>query len=186
MRSSLVRDVVPYLVVLSAACFLYYRASQIVYSSIPGRLGPDAWPKISIVCLAVVCVIAIIRRIFAAFFGVQASGEKHELLDVGSDEDMEALSEESHPVLVGAAIAATVLFLLVIETAGFFISAFVFIGTLMWLGGVRRALVLLPLCLGCTFFFMFLFQRIIFVALPIGVEPFSKVSTTVMLLIGVH
>jgi putative tricarboxylic transport membrane protein len=187
VRSYIVRDLAPYFVVLAAACYLYYRAELITFSAIPGRMGPDVWPKISLACLGAICAIAIVRRAVGFIAGTQpAKADPSVVENIGSDEDMEALAEESHPVLVGAAVGATVVFLLVIETIGFFLSAFALVGVLMLLGGMRRVRTILPLSLACAIFFMFLFQKIIFVALPIGVEPFSRVSTTTMSLLGIH
>lgn len=186
-QTSFVKSLAPYFVVLAGACYLYYRADNIAYTAIPGRMGPDAWPKISIVCLIAICLIAIIRRAVGALLPKGERSEQARGATVfGSDEDMEALAEESHPILVAGAIIATVGYLLVIETAGFFLSTLVFMAVLMWLGGVRRLHLLVPLAFGAALFFMFIFMRIIFVALPIGIEPFSKVSTAVMAVLGIH
>jgi putative tricarboxylic transport membrane protein len=39
--------------------------------------------------------------------------------------------------------------------------------------------------LSLTLTFMFLFMRVIYVSLPIGVEPFARISVWIMKLLGV-
>jgi putative tricarboxylic transport membrane protein len=184
-RWNRVRELLPYGIVLGAAVYFYYLADHFSYAAIPDRIGPDGWPKLVLVLLGLVCVYEIMRRVLVKSVASEPAAELLGAPAIGQDEDMEAAGP-GRPGLVAAAVALTVGYLLVIETTGFFLSTFAYLAVLMGIGGFRRIAVVLPLALALALFFMYVFMKIIFVALPIGIEPFSRVSVSIMSLLGVH
>ena len=56
----------------------------------------------------------------------------------------------------------------------------------MALGGTRRPGLVLAVSTAITLFFCFVFMKVIFVALPVGQEPFSKVSFCLMSMLGIR
>jgi putative tricarboxylic transport membrane protein len=180
-----VRELAPYGLVLAGAAFFYYKADRFIYEPQSGRIGPDSWPKLLLVCLIVVCVFEIARR---ALVMAGALAVRRPALDISESPSLEAelAEEQAHPASVAAAVLVTVAYLLLLETVGFFIATFVYTAALMWIGQFRRVAWNLTISFLFTFAFMFAFMRIIFVDLPLGVEPFAKVSTALMRLMGIH
>jgi putative tricarboxylic transport membrane protein len=56
----------------------------------------------------------------------------------------------------------------------------------MWIGRYRRPGVILVTSLVGSLAFMFMFMKIVYVSLPLGVEPFSQVSFLLMRLMGIR
>ncbi len=65
MDNALFRSIVPYAVGLAIAVALYVYAGTFVYSSRPGQLGPDVWPRLAILLMGASCVSEIARRLIA-------------------------------------------------------------------------------------------------------------------------
>ena len=214
--SARARELAPYFVVLGAGIYFFDLAEHFQFPSIAGRIGPDAWPKLVLVLLCAVCVFEILRRLIIAVrarpSGIQGAAPhgpnphgpnphgsnlhgaiSHKVIphgtaqdDVEQDGDLAIEDGPVHPGLVAGAVAATVVYLLILETTGFFLTTFVYMAILMWLGGFRRPTILLPLSAAAALVFMFLFMRIIFVALPLGIEPFARISIALMTAMGIH
>jgi putative tricarboxylic transport membrane protein len=174
----------PYVLVLCAALYFYRLADRFVYDPQGNRLGPGAWPKLLLVSLMLVCLFEIGRR--ALILAGVLSGSRR-VLDVAEDIVPEDLpDEQAHPLAVLMAVLVTVLYLMAFEIFGFFLSTLLYTAALMWIGKFRDVFWNLSISFLFTFAFMFAFMRIIFVDLPIGVEPFSKLSTALMRIMGVH
>ena len=174
----------PYVLVLCAALYFYRLADRFVYDPQIDRLGPGAWPKILLASLMLVCIFEIGRR---ALILAGVISESRHLLDMAEEVIPETLPEEqAHPLAVLMAVLVTVFYLLSFETLGFFLSTFLYTAALMWIGKFRDVLWNLSISFLFTFAFMFAFMRIIFVDLPIGVQPFSKLSTALMRVMGIH
>ena len=85
-----------------------------------------------------------------------------------------------------APLFASIIYLVALDYCGFAFSTAIYSGCLMWLGGFRRLGYVAILAVLLTFFFSFVFMKIIFVALPLGQGPFEKISLFVMSLVGVR
>jgi putative tricarboxylic transport membrane protein len=179
-----VKDIVPYVVALAAAAYLYTVADRFEFPAMPGRMGPDGWPKLILVCLAAVCLFEIGRRLVVGDGGTQHA--EASLLAPADAASEPAESEEDHPLNVAAAIAATLAYLVLFEIVGFFLDTVLYIAVLMWAGRFRRPLPVALVSVIGTLLFMTVFMRVIFVSLPIGAKPFSEVSLAVMAMLGVH
>lgn len=184
MTVSRLKPFVPYLLVLCGAGYFYSLANRFTYDAPPDRLGPDGWPKLLLTCLIGVCLFEIARR-GLVMAGALSEGRKG--LEVTEDAGADDLPDEpAHPISVLAAVLLTGVYLVVFETLGFFLSTFLYACGVMWIGKFRNLLWNPVIGFAFTFAFMFAFMRIIFVDLPIGAEPFSKVSTTLMRVMGVR
>ncbi len=175
------RELGPYVLIICAAIALYRVAAQISYAEIPGQMGPERWPKIIIALLIGVCGFEIVRRILVSVRPRSAANAADDAGDEGFSQQMEA-----HPLLVAAATAATVAYLLLLGLLGFFIATILYLAAVMWIGGVRRPVFLGLLSLGISFVFSFFFMKLIYVALPLGEGPFAKISLIVMKLVGAN
>ncbi len=173
-------DFGPYVFIICVGIGLYYIADQISYAAVPGQMGPERWPKIIIGMLIAVCGFEIVRRIAVARRGSAASTQADDT-DGGFSQQMEA-----HPLLVAGASAATVAYLLLLDICGFFVATVLYLGCVMWLGGIRRPIFVSLMSVVLSFAFSFFFMKLIYVALPLGEGPFAKISLVVMTLVGVR
>lgn len=181
------KRIAPYVVLLLGTAWLYTVANKIAFTPIPDQIGPDVWPKIVLSLLMVVCVLAMIRKFFLKEESEPDGQQKILLQGEASDgEEAPVLHGEDHPRIVVAVLVATVVYLLLLEKGGFFLCTLFYTAVLMWCGSVRRLWLIACLSLGITLFFTYTFMKIVFVALPTGVEPFSHVSLGVMRLLGIH
>ncbi len=174
------QSALPYVVVLAAAAFLYYRADHFEFEQAAGRIGPGAWPKLILVLMLAASVWGIV----SSLWGSRGASEERDAAFV-EDEDL-VRPPEIHPVRVWLAIAVTVIYLLLLSVLGFFLATIAFCLVLMILGEFRRPLPLALLSVGISTVFMFLFMRVVYVALPVGVAPFDRLSYALMAAMGVH
>ena len=175
------REIGPYALIICVATALYRVAAQISYAEVPGQMGPERWPKIILVLLIAVCAFEMVRRIIKSVRPRPAVDAAGDLDDEGFSQQMEA-----HPVLVAAATAATVGYLLLFDLVGFFIATVLYLAVVMWIGGVRKPVFLGLLSLAISFAFSFFFMKLIYVALPLGEGPFAQISLFVMKLVGAN
>lgn len=175
-----IRAGVPYLVVLVCGAFLYRAADQLDIAAGPGGIGPGAWPKLVLALM----LLAAFWGFITNAFGI-GKGQPEQGTDVA---EIEALLRppELYPHLVWLAVLATFGYLLVLPFAGFFLATIIYTLVLLWLGHYRRLLRGFVLSLITAFVFMFLFMRVVYVSLPVGVAPFNHVSFAVMAALGVR
>jgi putative tricarboxylic transport membrane protein len=177
------RAALPYLVVLVVGAFLYYAAANFEFEEASGRIGPGAWPKL---ILLVMLAAALWGMVASALQSGKANGDT--ALERTEQDEMEALLRppEIYPALVWLAVAATIGYLVLLPFAGFFLSTIVYSFALIYLGHYRRLSRVALLSVAIAFAFMFLFMRVVYVALPVGVAPFDKLSYALMAAMGVH
>jgi putative tricarboxylic transport membrane protein len=173
------RATLPYLVVLAVGAFLYYAAENFEFEQSSGRIGPGAWPK-----------LILILMLASALWGAVTTAFQVGKLDalVADADEMEALVRppEIYPGLVWVAVAATVGFLVILPVLGFFLATIVYAFVLMYLGHYRQFVYAALLSVAIAFAFMFMFMRVVYVALPVGIAPFDRLSYALMAAMGVH
>jgi putative tricarboxylic transport membrane protein len=182
------RKQVPYVIVLLVSAFLFYRATQIDFAAPSGRIGPDVWPKAILALAMLTCAYEILK-------GLLFGGDKDEVGGVlesimedapANQAQPEEAQAHSHParLLIGAVM--TVAYAALIGTLGFFISTLLFIAGFIWVGGYRRPGVIASASLIGGLAFMFMFMKVVYVSLPLGVGPFGQVSILLMGLMGIR
>ncbi len=169
----------PYVVVLAAGVYLYFLAERFEFDQSGARIGPGAWPKIILGLMLVTALWGLAANLFAS----DKAPEEHE-----EHEEDEALIRppEIHPYRVWVAVVATLGFLLLLPIVGFFLATCLFSFVLMYLGEFRRPLAVTLLSAGIALAFLFLFMRVVYVALPVGIAPFDSISYALMAAMGVH
>ena len=177
----------PYVIVLAIAGFLYYRATQIDFVAPGGRIGPDVWPKAILVLAIIACIYEIAKNLL---FGKWVRDMTGVLGSVLKDIPMDAVSEEpgtaSYPHLLWTGIALTVLYVVLIEMLGFFLCTAIYLALFMWVGRYRRVGVIAATSVIGALAFMFMFMKVVYVSLPLGVEPFAQVSFLLMRVMGIR
>ena len=173
------RATLPYLVVFAVGAYLYDAAANFEFEQSSGRIGPGAWPK-----------LILILMLASALWGAVATAFQTGKTDapVADADEVEALVRppEIYPALVWVAVAATIGYLLILPVLGFFLATIVYAFALMHLGHYRRFVPAALLSVAIAFAFMFMFMRVVYVALPVGIAPFDRLSYALMAAIGVH
>jgi putative tricarboxylic transport membrane protein len=103
------------------------------------------------------------------------------------DLDAEAGStDQRSPLRAFAAILALLAFVGCIGYVGFTVASFVLMFAIMLLAGYKRPFVAALISLIGALSFFFVFQRVAYISLPLGVGPFRELSTGLMAIIGVR
>lgn len=178
----------PYLLVAALSVYLYHMADNFEFSGASGRIGPGAWPKLVLCLMIFTACLGLAKALFgrpedepSIVAAAQAASAPDETVPAAS-----LNPPELYPGMVWVGIVATAAYVFLLPLLGFFIATLIYSIVLMWVGRQRRPMVLLGAGAGFALFFMFLFMRVVYVALPLGDEPFSRVSLALMSLMGVH
>ena len=174
------KAIVPYAAVFAGAGFLYAKAGSLAALGRPGQLGPDFWPKAVLVLLMVTCAIEIARLAIAPPAAPSALANAKQGHGEG-DED-----EPRYPVLLVSGIVLTALYVPGMEVLGFFLATVAYLAAFMWVGRYRRYGVIAVTSVVGSLAFVFVFMKIVYVSLPLGMGPFKAASTALMALLGIH
>jgi putative tricarboxylic transport membrane protein len=172
------KAIIPYAAVLAIAAFLYGNTASFAALGRPGQLGPDFWPKAVLVLLMVTCAIEIVRVALArtATAGAIARAKQPQ------DEE----EAPRYPMLLGAGIVLTMLYVPGMQVLGFFLATVIYLAAFMVVGRYRRYGVVAVTSVVGSVAFVFVFMKIVYVSLPLGIGPFQSVSTALMTLLGIH
>jgi putative tricarboxylic transport membrane protein len=179
---------VPYGLIIAVALFFFIVAGSFDYVSAGSRLGPEIWPKMVIGLLIAAALGGMIQ---AAMNGATPSRQHDLLLNAGPAlvPDAEIGKETAYPpnprrMLMG--VGALVAFVLLLPALGFTIACFLLLLSTIWLGGYRRVLPALLVALGGALGFFIVFQKLVYVSLPLGIGPFATASKLLLTLFGVR
>jgi putative tricarboxylic transport membrane protein len=167
---------------LAGAGFLLHVAANFEVRLPPGRLGPDFWPKLILGLLLLSSAYAIVRAWLPQ--AVNESGREPDA-PVGSLDTPEQGMTASHTVLLGWGIALAIAYAALVDKLGFLICTVLFLACFAYVGLYRRHWVIWLTSILGSIALMFLFMRVVYISLPIGVPPFSAVSLTAMKLMGI-
>ncbi len=184
---------VPYVVVLLISGYLFYRSTQFGFDAPGGRIGPDVWPKAILGLAMLTCAFEIVKNLLL-------SGGRHETPGVLESIVEEAPAEQTpvddaqqspaqrraFPHLLISGTVMTVAYAALIDTLGFFTCTVLFLAGFTWVGRYRRPGVILAASLIGGLVFMFVFMKIVYVSLPLGIGPFGQVSILLMKVMGIH
>jgi putative tricarboxylic transport membrane protein len=177
---------IPYAIILAAACALLYQTGKFDYDKLAAGIGPDAWPRLILSLMVAACVYEIVR--LAVFWRGEVTSSD---IDSQAEIDLAMPDDGAPPAIPRNLLTATmalgviVAYLLSLPYLGFFLATFLFVGTFALIAGYRRIGIVVSVALGLTLLFMIMFMRVIYVSLPIGVEPFSRVSLWLMKILGI-
>jgi putative tricarboxylic transport membrane protein len=125
-------------------------------------------------------ILALLRRPFSS-----DPVMLKDVLETPSGAGAETASKR-YPLLLVTGIGLTIAYVALLSTLGFFIGTALYIATLIRTGRYRRWPVIAVVALGGALAFMFVFMRIVYLSLPIGVPPFAQVSLMLMQLMGIR
>ena len=179
----------PYFVVLAVVCGLYVVVGRIEFVAPGGRIGPNFWPKAILLFAMATCIYAIAKTLFLARGDRDVEGVLGSVLKEVPAADEATLTadapEPRYPLLLWSGIALTVLYLFAVERLGFFLTTALYLGLFMWIGRYRRIGVIVATSLLGSLAFVFMFMKVVYVSLPLGVGPFAEVSYLLMKLLAI-
>lgn len=174
----------PYAIVGAAAGYLFYLAANFQYHARAGTLGPDFWPMAILALTIAVCVWQI-GKIYVLGASAHAADDLVEEF-TGAAEDESAAPPRKHPWLLAAGMGATLAYVALVQRLGFFLATVVYLVAFMAIGGYRRWGVVAALSVIGALVLMFIFMKLVYVSLPIGVAPFDELTFLLMRLMGVR
>jgi putative tricarboxylic transport membrane protein len=178
--------IVPYAIVLAIVSYLYFLATKMDFVAPGGRIGPDFWPKVILALAMVACAYEIVKNLFFGKADRELEGVLASVIkDVPMELPIAAAEEKTYPHLLWIGIVMTVAYAALIDKLGFFLCTFIYLAAFMWIGRYRRIRVILITSLVGSLAFMFMFMKIVYVSLPLGVDPFSQLSFLLMRLMGI-
>jgi putative tricarboxylic transport membrane protein len=121
----------------------------------------------------------------AAILAFGARTDPEDLLAEYADDSEEALPE-SHPWLLLAGIGATLGYVALVPTLGFFLCTATYLAAFMAIGLYRRWTVLAAVSVIGTLLLMFVFMKLVYVSLPIGAPPFDEITLALMRAMGIR
>jgi putative tricarboxylic transport membrane protein len=178
----------PYLLVGTAAGYLYYAATQIEFHRRAGTLGPDFWPKLVLVLVIATCLYEVVK---VALFGGRrgVSGVLQDMVEKSVQEHGDAGEVEPaqrRPLLLVGGIALTAFYVWIIQTLGFFLATALYVAMFIAVGGYRRWAINAAVSVIGTLAMMFFFMKVVYVSLPLGREPFARVTFFLMQVMGIR
>ncbi len=175
------RGLLPYVALLLGAAYLCRAAGHFAYAARPDELGPDFWPRAVLVLLMGVCAYELVLRLV---FVREPQASRAQDSSDGIEAQLE--QDRRYPHLLMAGIGLTVLYVLGLETAGFFIATALYLSLFMLLGRYRRFGVIATTSVLGSLAFVFVFMKIVYVSLPLGVGPFKQISIWILAALGIR
>lgn len=178
------RALLPYLLVLVGALALTWDALHFAYTPQGDRPGPDVWPRAILALIAVTCVVRMARVLRGP--PESRAGVLDDVIgDAAPDESPDA-APRRQPMRLAMGIALTIAYVALLGTLGFFTDTVLYIAALTRTGRYRRWPVIVVVALAGALAFMFVFMKVVYLSLPIGVPPFSAISLALMRMLGIH
>ena len=183
MRRVDAKVVGPYAVALAASALFYFQALQIAPAD--GQLGADLWPKTILLLAMLTCVWEIVRSVTGSGRASDSTKTNHaDQSAVARGNPAESRGDvPSYAPWVG--IGLTIAYVTAFPWLGYALSTFLYMAAFVYFGNYRRPVVAFGVALVASLAFMFLFMRVVYVSLPIGVDPFARFSTLLMQAMGV-
>ena len=175
----------PYGVAFVVSGFFYFEALQIAPVA-DNQLGPAVWPKTILLLAMLTCIWEIGRSLIGRGpkGGAATTNENSDAaFDASGDAVHDSTGVKRYTPWLG--IALTLAYVAAFQWLGYPIATFLYVSAFVFFGNYRRPLAAVSIGFVASLAFMFLFMRVVYVSLPIGIEPFAQVSTLLMSLMGV-
>lgn len=183
--NSHLRVLLPYLLVLAGAAFLFWNTLHFEFMPRGDRPGPDVWPRAILALMMVTCA-ARIATVWRRRPGDDGGALDGLIGEAPADTDPEAPPARRYPLLLATGIALTIAYVGLLGTLGFFTGTVLYIAALARTGRYRRWPVIVAVALGGALFFMFVFMKVVYLSLPLGRPPFEAISLALMQLLRIR
>ncbi len=192
MRGRLARAI-PFLIVLAVGVWLWNVASGFT-SARPGYAGPDLWPKAILLLLLTAAFVgalqALVRDVDDGALGALIESASRA---VGREGELEADLQlefgdpaKRQPLWAWFGIALLLGFVAIVPWIGFTPATFLLMFGIILVAGYPRPGIAAAISAVGTLAFFVVFQRIVYISLPLGAGPFKEMSIALMAAIGVR
>ena len=193
MILDLVRRAAPFMMVLGVGIWLWTVANDFAISTTLGRAGPDLWPKIILVLLIGAALWGVLEAALksrsdddTSILITNATRSAGHEVDARKDLEVDAADSEKRPVFAMLGIASMLGYVAVIPYLGFIVSTFLLLLAIMTFAGYEKRLRAALIAAIGAFVFFIVFQRLVYVSLPMGAGPFRDLTLALMALLGVR
>lgn len=193
MILDLVRRAAPFMMVLGVGVWLWTVANDFAISTTLGRAGPDLWPKIILVLLIGAALWGVLEAALksrsdddTSILITNATRSAGHEEDARKDLEGDAADGEKRPVFAMLGIASMLGYVAVIPYLGFIVSTFLLLLAIMTFAGYEKRLRAALIAAIGAFVFFIVFQRLVYVSLPMGAGPFRDLTLALMALLGVR
>ena len=169
---SLLLNIVPEVVLLVAAVYLFVAAGNFRQVGNPDQLSPGFWPQV----LCVGIVIGTLVRIGQKFRARKRPIEGGAVAE--ADEDMRMQR-------VALGITLVIGYIVGMLFLGYILATALFLIAFIYLGGQRKWYVI-PLGLVSSVVFAYVFLKVVYIALPSGIGVFDQLSVIIYQLLGIY
>jgi putative tricarboxylic transport membrane protein len=174
---ALLRELVPEIVFLGGAVYLFVLAGDFTHRQQPGQLGPGFWPRLAAVGLAVALLVRIVQTI---------REHRRPLVRVVSEfDDIGAESATLHWRSAALAMGLAFGYVLATMFLGYMFATMVFLGAFIWFGGQRTWYAPLVAVVG-GLILTYVFVGVVYVSVPTGVGAFDSVTVAIYQLLGIQ
>lgn len=173
----------PFLAIMAAAGYFYYLSDHLDFSPMPGRAGPDLWPKIILGLMILTCGIGIAKTLLRR--GSGDGGNLYKML-VQEGDAGESAPARSWPLLAIGGGTLFVVYVALLDRVGFVLCTAVLMASFLWLGRYRNPVVIALVSIVGSLGFFFVFRKLVYVSLPLGREPFLSFSVWLMRVMGMN
>jgi putative tricarboxylic transport membrane protein len=171
------REVIPELVFLAGAVYLFLQAGDFTSRAQPGQLGPGFWPRLVAVGLAVALLIRIVQAI---------REHRRPVVRIASEfDDVDGAPATVHWRSVAVAVGLAVGYVWATMFFGYLFATMLFLGAFAWLGGQRRWYTPLVAVVG-GLVMTYVFVGVVYVSVPTGVGVFDAVTVAIYRLLGIQ
>ncbi|HWB43944.1 MAG TPA: tripartite tricarboxylate transporter TctB family protein [Hyphomicrobiaceae bacterium] len=157
------RKAIPFVVLIACSAFLFWRTLGFEYQHVPGRLGPDIWPKIILVLLVITCLFGMALSFLPA--------EEHTSPNSFAADD--APQSPPRHGLVALGFALFLMYPIALVYLGFPVATFVLMVLFMIVGQWRHPVGVLVSSILGTLVLFYVFHGIVYISLPLGTGPFE-------------
>ena len=174
---ALLREVVPEVVFLLGAVYLFIVAGDFSGRRQPGELGPAFWPRIAAVGLAITLLVRIIQTI--------REHRRPVVHVVGEFDDLDGDETPVYWRSVAIAIGLAVGYAWSTMFIGYPFATMAFLGAFGWLGGQRRWYTPVVAVAG-GLVLTYVFVGVVYVSVPTGVGVFDSLTVALYRLLGIQ
>lgn len=168
---SLLLSILPEVVLLAAAVYLFVVALGFKQVGPPGQIGPGFWPQVLCVGIGIGALVRL--------------GQKLRSRDQRVAGDAASETDEVKMPRVALGIALVVGYVVGMLFLGYILATALFLIVFIYLGGQRKWYVV-PLGIASSLLFAYVFLKVVYIALPSGVGIFDQLTVLLYELLGVY
>ena len=183
----------PFIVTFIVGLYLWHLADRFDFIARSDRAGPDLWPKIVLGLMLLAALWGTLEALLMPATDELSPLVRAALRAVNKEEEgrqeIEAEAgdgDRRYPTRAVIGLLILFGFVACIGVIGFTLAVFLLMLSVMLVAGYRRPIIAAAVAIVGTLCFFFVFQRVAYLSLPLGIGPFRELSTFLMAVMGVR